>query len=77
MDALTCGIFFAIFISGSVFGWKLFFEWSAGINKWKNKHNHVKEYIECLILTAVGGLLYISCGIISIIYGVMLFAFIL
>ena len=77
MGALTCGIFLAIFILGAAFGWGLFSKWSVEINKWKNKHNHVKEYMECLILTAVGGLLYVSCGIISIIYGVMLFSFLL
>ena len=77
MGALTCGIFLAIFILGAAFGWEVFSKWSVEINKWKNKYNHVKEYMESLILTSVGALLYISCGVISIIFGVMLFAFLL
>lgn len=76
MDALTCGIFLAIFVLLSVFGSKMVEKWSVKKNKWKNDYNHNEEYIGCLILEWIGFMLFISCGIFSFIYAVMLFALI-
>ena len=76
MDALTCGIFFAVFILLSVFGSKMVDKWSVEKNKWKNDYHHNEEYIGCLILECIGFMLFISCGTVSFIYAVMLFALI-
>ena len=50
MDALTCGIFLAIFVLLSVFGSKMVEKWYVKKNKWKNDYHHNEEYIRCLIL---------------------------
>ena len=76
MDALTCGIFLAIFVLLSVFGSKMVEKWYVKKNKWKNDYHHNEEYIRCLILECIGFMLFISCGTISFIYAVMLFALI-
>ena len=79
MDALTCGIFLAIFVLLSVFGSKMVEKWSVKKkkkNKWKNDYHHNEEYMRCLILEWIGFMLFISCGIVSFIYAVMLFALI-
>ena len=74
MDALTCGIFLAIFVLLSVFGSKMVEKWSVKKNKWKNDYHHNEEYMRCLILEWIGFMLFISCGTVSFIYAVMLFA---
>ena len=76
MDALTCGIFLAIFVLLSVFGSKMVEKWHVKKNKWKNDYHHNEEYIRGLILECIGFMLFISCGTISFIYAVMLFALI-
>ena len=76
MDALTWGIFLAIFVLLSVFGSKMVEKWSVEKNKWKNDYHNNEEYIECLILEWIGFMLFISCGIVSFICAVMLFALI-
>ena len=76
MDALTCGIFLAFFILLSFFGSKMADKWSVRKNKWKNDYHHNEEYMRCLILEWIGFMLFISCGIVSFICAVMLFALI-
>ena len=76
MDALTCGIFLSVFILLSVFGSKMVKKWSLKKNKWKNDYHHNEEYMRCLILEWIGFMLFISCGIVSSICAVMLFALI-
>ena len=77
MDALTCGIFLAIFVLLSVFGSKMVEKWSVKKNKWKNDYHHNEEYIGCLILECIGFILFISCGIVSFICAFAFFTFIL
>ena len=77
MDALTCGIFLAVFILLSVFGSKMVKKWSLRKNKWKNDYHHNEEYIVCLMLELIGFMLFISCGIVSFIYAFAFFTFIL
>ena len=77
MDALTCGIFLAIFVLLSVFGSKMVGKWSEKKNKWKNDYNHSEEYIGCLILECLGFMIFISCGIVSFIYSFAFFTFLL
>ena len=75
MDALTCGIFLAIFVLLSVFGSKMVEKWSVKKNKWKNDYHHNEEYIGCLILECIGFILFISCGIVSFICAFAFFTF--
>ena len=77
MDALTCGIFLAIFVLLSVFGSKMVKKWSLWKNKWKNDYHHNEEYIVCLMLELIGFMIFISCGIVSFIYAFAFFTFIL
>ena len=77
MDALTCGIFLAIFVLLSVFGSKMVEKWSVKKNKWKNDYNHNEEYIGCLMLELLGFMIFISCGIVSFIYAFAFFIFLL
>ena len=77
MDALTCGIFLAIFVLLSVFGSKMVEKWSVKKNKWKNDYHHNEEYIICLILELIGFMLFISCGIVSFICAFAFFTFLL
>ena len=77
MDALTCGIFLAIFILLSVFGSEMVDKWSVEKNKWKNDYHHKEEYIGCLMLELIGFTLFISCGIVSFIYAFAFFTFLL
>ena len=77
MDALTCGIFLAIFVLLSVFGSKMVEKWYVKKNKWKNDYHHNEEYIVCLMLELIGFMLFISCGIVSFIYAFAFFIFLL
>lgn len=77
MDALTCGIFLAVFILLSVFGSKMVKKWSLGKNKWKNDYHHNEEYIVCLMMELIGFMIFISCEIVSFIYAFAFFTFIL
>ena len=77
MDALTCGIFLAIFVLLSVFGSKMVEKWSVKKNKWKNDYHHNEEYIICLMMELIGFVLFISCGIVSFIYAFAFFIFLL
>ena len=77
MDALTCGIFLAVFILLSVFGSKMVEKWSVKKNKWKNDYHHNEEYIVCLMLELIGFMIFISCGIVSFIYAFAFFIFLL
>ena len=63
MDALTCGIFIAIFVFLSVFGSKMVEKWSVKKNKWKNDYHHNEEYMCCLLLDCIVFMLFISFGI--------------
>lgn len=77
MDALTCGIFLAVFILLSVFGSKMVEKWSVKKNKLKNDYHHNEEYIICLMLELIGFVIFISCGIVSFIYAFAFFIFLL
>ena len=77
MDALTCGIFLAIFVLLSVFGSKMVEKWSVKKNKWKNDYHHNEEYIGCLMLELIGFMIFISCGIVSFICAFAFFTFLL
>ena len=77
MNALTCGVFFAIFILISAFSLESFEKWSEKKNKWKNDYNHNEKYMECLIMEWLSFMLFISCGIVSFIYAFAFFTFLL
>ena len=77
MDALTCGIFLAIFVLLSVFGSKMVEKWSVKKNKWKNDYHHNEEYMSCLILEWIGFMIFISCGTVSFICAFAFFTFLL
>ena len=77
MNALTCGIFLAISILGSVFGWKLFGKWQERVNAWKDNHKHREEWMECLLMGWTGLMLTVLFGISSVFLGFAFLACIL